>query len=174
MFEGRIFRVHVDEVAGPDGSRATREVVEHPGAVVVLPLRDDGRAVLLRQFRYAVGRELIEAPAGALRPGEEPEAAARRELAEETGYRARRLRPVAEVFASPGFCTERMYLFVAEGLEPGPRAPEDGEYLEPFAVDRREARALLAAGRVEDAKTMLLLLWWLGGFDRSWQPCGSS
>lgn len=160
--EARIFRVYVDEVEGPAG-RATRVVVDHPGAVAVLPLLDDGRAVLIRQFRYAIGRYLVEVPAGMLEAGEDPEAAARRELAEETGFRARRLRRLAAVYPTPGFCNERLVLFVADGLQPGRRSPEADEHLEPLVVTREEAGALVASGAIVDAKTLLALLWWLRG-----------
>lgn len=163
VFAGRIFRVYVDEVEGPRG-RATRELVDHPGAVAVLPLRDDGLAVLLRQYRHAAGRALLEIPAGRLEPGEDPEAAALRELKEETGYVARRLRRLACVYASPGFCNERLFLFVADGLSPGASSPEDDEHIvEAVPVTRAQAAHLVAAGAVEDAKTLIALLWWLLG-----------
>lgn len=155
-----ILDVYEDEVEGPHG-RARRVVVDHRGAVAVLPLLDADRAVLLRQWRYALGRELLEIPAGVLEPGEEPAAAARRELAEETGYRAGWLRPLVAVYPTPGFCTERIHLFVAGDLVPGPQAPERDEHLQPLVVTRQQVREWVAAGGVEDAKTLLALLWWL-------------
>lgn len=169
VFDGRVIRVFVDEVERPDGTRATREVVDHPGAVAVLPLKDERTAVLLRQYRHAVGGALLEIPAGRLEAGEQPLDAAQRELREETGFRARVLRPIASVYATPGFCNERVHLFLAQGLEEGESAPEEDEHLELVLVDADEARRLLQTGGVEDAKTLAALLWWLGpGTGGSW------
>src|SRR5207249_563268 len=111
---GRIIQVAVDELVRDDGRPYRRDVVLHPGAVVILPLLDGGRVVLLRNHRHAVGRELWEVPAGTLEPPEPPEACAARELTEETGYRARKWTKLSEFYPSPGVLSEKMYLFAAE------------------------------------------------------------
>lgn len=159
VFAGRRFRVVRLVERAADGSRHVREIVRHPGAVAIVPLLDDGRVCLLHNDRCGVGRELIELPAGTLEPGEEPLAAAERELAEETGYRAGRMELLAEFYTSPGILDERMYLYVATELTAGPAAPEPGERLRPSAVAWDEAMAMLRRGEIRDAKTLVGLLY---------------
>src|SRR5437764_3983068 len=120
-FRGKKIDLAVETTALPGGADLGREVVLHPGAVVILPLPDDGHVCLLRNYRFSVAETLLELPAGTLEPPETPEAAAARELAEETGYQARSWRKLAEFYASPGVMTERMYLFAARDLTPGPQ-----------------------------------------------------
>ncbi len=163
MFRGRRIAVRVERLADAAGREYVREVVEHPGAAVVLPVLADGRLVLVRQYRHAVGRFLLEAPAGTLSPGEEPEACARRELAEETGYRAGTLRPLAVVCPSPGVLTERLHLFLAEGLTAGPPEREPGEEMEVVVLPAGEVRGMARRGEIEDAKTLLCVLLAPGG-----------
>jgi ADP-ribose pyrophosphatase len=141
----------------PRGPRP-REVIRHPGAVTVLPLLADGRVCLIRNFRPAVDRELIELPAGTLEPNEPPIETARRELIEETGYRAERLEPLAEFLLSPGILDERMHLFAATGLSPGPPQREPGEQIENLLLPWDEALALVESRQIEDAKTIVGLL----------------
>lgn len=138
----------------------TKETVEHPGAVVILPLLDDGRVCLIRNRRVAVGETLIEIPAGTLEPGEDPALAAVRELEEETGYRAARWEKLLEFFVSPGILNERMHLFAARDLIPGDQALDAGEQIEPLLVPWDNAMALLRGGEIRDAKTIIALLWW--------------
>jgi ADP-ribose pyrophosphatase len=126
--------------------------------VVVVPLLDDGRVCLLRNFRLAVNASLIELPAGTLEPGERAEITAKRELAEETGYNAARLEPLAEMLMSPGILNERMHVFVATGLSAGAPAPEAGEEIETMLVTWNEALAMIDDGRIQDAKTIAALL----------------
>jgi len=121
---GRIIQDALDELTHEDGRPYRRDVVLHPGAVVILPLLDGERVVLLRNYRHAVGGTLWEVPAGTLEPPEPPEACAVRELIEETGYRAKKWRKLAEFYPSPGILSERMYLFAAEELTPGEMALE--------------------------------------------------
>lgn len=168
VFRGRLLELRVDRVRLPGGGHAEREVVHHPGAAAVLPIRQTGTdptVILLRQYRYAVGQALWEMPAGTLEPGEEPAACARRELREETGYLAGSLRPLGSIWTSPGFCDERVSLFVATELEPGEPDPEPGEVLEVEAVRLSSALDAVADGRIVDAKTTtsLLLTWRLLG-----------
>ena len=117
VFEGHIIQVELDEIALPNGRPAQREVVRHPGGVCVLALDQDGQVTLVRQYRYPMGEHIIELPAGKLDPGEEPSVAARRELEEETGLRAGKLTYLGYLLASPGFCDERLHMFLAQELE---------------------------------------------------------
>ena len=143
------------------GRRAhIRETVQHPGAVAILPLLDDGRVCLIRNFRTAVGQTLIELPAGTLEPPEAPEATARRELEEETGYRAETIEPLCQFFMSPGILNERMYVYLATGLTPGPTRLEEGEQIETWLVPWAEALAMADDGRIQDAKTLTALFWY--------------
>ena len=144
----------------PDGRTHTRESVQHPGAVVVLPLLEDGRVCLIRNYRSAVNRILIELPAGTLEPDEDPLQTATRELEEETGYRAGGVEPLCQFFMSPGVLNERMHLFLATDLTAGPARLEAGEQIEPWLVPWSEALAMADDGRIEDAKTLVALFWY--------------
>lgn len=144
----------------PDGAMHTREVARHPGAVTILPILDDGRVCLIRNYRVAVDQTLIELPAGTLEPGEAPATTAARELEEETGYRAAHVRELCEFFMSPGILSERMVLFLATGLTPGPARLEGGEQIEPCVMTWLEAMSLVERGEVRDAKTLVGLLWY--------------
>ncbi len=143
----------------PDGAIHVRETIHHPGAVTIVPLLADDRVVLIRNFRPAVGRTLIELPAGTLEAGEDPRRAAERELEEETGYRPGRIEPLCQFFMSPGILHERMHLFLATELASGPTRLDEGEQIEPLAVNWSEALAMARDGRIEDAKTLVGLLW---------------
>jgi ADP-ribose pyrophosphatase len=158
VYRGKRIQVAVDQVTLPDGRVVQRDVVQHPGAVAIVPLVDAGHVCLLRNRREIVGETLLEIPAGTLEPGEAPEPAARRELAEETGYQAARWRPVAEFYPSPGVLSERLHLFLAEDLTAGAPHPEPGEQLEPLVVPWGEALAWIRAGKIRDAKTLVGLL----------------
>jgi ADP-ribose pyrophosphatase len=160
LFQAQRFRVERVVQTSPDGSRHIREVVRHPGAVVILPLLDDGRLCLLRNYRVAVGQTLIELPAGTLEPGEDPSVTAERELAEETGYRAKRIEHLLTFCMSPGILDERMYLYVARSLEPGRTALEAGEDIHPLLCTWDEAIEMARAGRIADAKTLVALLYY--------------
>ena len=158
LFQGKRFRVERVMQTGADGTAHAREIVRHPGAVTILPLLDDGRVCLVENYRAAVGRRLLELPAGTLEPGEPPDETARRELAEETGYRAGRLQRLAEFYMSPGNLDERMVLYLATELTPGPMALDAGEDLRPRLLAWPEAMAMVREGRIEDAKSLVGLL----------------
>lgn len=166
IYQGRKIDLALQEVALSDGSTRELEVVEHPGAVALLPIVDADHLCLLRNRRYAVGATLIEVPAGTMVEGESPEATAARELTEETGHRAGRIVPMGSWWVSPGLFTERMHLFRCEELVAGDARPELDEALEPFVASWDEALAMVADGRIEDAKSMLAILlgqrWRLG------------
>jgi len=149
--------VRVDEVCA-DGSRRDREVIRHPGSVVVVPLLAADAVCLVEVVRVAVGRTLLELPAGTLDREETLAAAAARELAEETGYRAGRIAAAGSFWMSPGILRERMHLFVADELVPGPQALEPGEQIRTRTVAWREAVAMCLDGRIDDAKTIAGIL----------------
>lgn len=162
VFRGRLLEVRRDEVLLPDGRRSVREIVHHPGAVAILPLHRDGRVVLVRQFRYAVGRWLLEVPAGTREPGESPESCARRELEEETGYRAETLRELISFFVSPGWTDEELVVFVAEGLEWRGARPAADERVQVVELPPEEIRQAIRRKEIQDAKTLIALLAYFG------------
>lgn len=154
-FDGRLLKVDVVDVELPSGRRSVREIIRHPGAVAVLAETPDGRYVLVRQFRKAVERDLVEVVAGGLAPGESPAACAARELREETGYEAERLTPLGVIAAAPGYTEERLYVFHAM-LRPvaAPAQPEEDEDVEPVCVTYREMESLLDGDDLVDGKTI--------------------
>jgi ADP-ribose pyrophosphatase len=160
VFRCKKFQVAQETSAAPDGSQVKRHFVLHNGAVAILPLLDGDRVCLLRNRRPTVGEELWEIPAGTLEPGEEPDVAAVRELAEETGYRAERWRKLREFYPSPGVLSERMYLYVAEGLSPGEMKLEADEELVPQVVPWNDALTWAMDGTIRDAKTLVAILTW--------------
>ena len=139
------------------GQTVTRDVVVHPGAVTNLPVTDDGRVVLIRNYRFATDGELLELPAGTLEPGEPPERCALRELEEETGYRAGRLEPLCEFYTTPGICTERMWVFVATDLTKTRQNLQGHEEIRVDVIDGDEVRRMLCDGEIEDGKTVAAL-----------------
>jgi ADP-ribose pyrophosphatase len=157
IYRGRVVHLDVDRVVEPSGMEVEREIVRHPGAAVLLPVTADGRVILVRQFRYAVGETLLEVPAGTIDPGETPEETAGRELVEETGYHAGRLEKLAEFFPSPGILAERMHLFLATELEKREASPDADESLEIVELPWEQALALEPGKDVRDAKTLVAL-----------------
>lgn len=158
VYDGKVLALDVDEVEEPGGVRAVREVVRHRGSVAALPVRADGRVVLVRQYRYAVDADVWELPAGRLDPGETPEAGARRELVEEVGLRAGEMEPLVTFFTTPGFCDERIHVFRATALAEVPPEPEADERIEPAAFELAEALAMIRRGEVREGKTLVALL----------------
>jgi len=159
-YRGRRIQVEVDTRRDSRGAEVRRDVVVHPGAAVVLPLLEGDRVCLIRNQRITVGGELLEVPAGTLEPPAPPEACAARELAEETGYRAQRLRKLAEFYPSPGVLTEKMHLFVAEGLTLGEADLQAGEEIRRVEVPFAQALAWATDGTIQDGKTLVALLLW--------------
>lgn len=159
VFKGRLLDVRCDTVAMPDGRQATREYVVHPGAVAVVPMLDDGRLVMERQFRYPVGGVMLEFPAGKIDRGESVLACARRELTEETGYSAREWARAGITHNAMAYSTEIIEIWFARGLTPGPRQLDDGELIDLCLVSEAELDAAVARGNVTDAKTLAALLW---------------
>jgi ADP-ribose pyrophosphatase len=160
IFDGRIIQLKVDDVLLPNGKTAKREIVHHPGAVAVLPLTDDGKMIAVRQFRKPLELTIVEIPAGKLEKGEDPLACAKRELEEETGYRAERFEHLSSFYTSPGFADELLHLYVATGLQAGETRPDEDEFVEVLALTLDEAHELHRAGKIRDAKTVLALFAW--------------
>jgi len=171
---GSFLEVRRDDIALPDGSAATREYVVHPGAVAVVPLLDDGRLVLERQFRYPLGLVLLEFPAGKIDPGEPPFACAVRELREETGYSAREWARAGVIHNAPAYSTEGIEIWFARGLTPGAQRLDAGEFLELALMTEGQLDALAASGELTDVKTLIGLMWlqkWrAGSWPLTWQP----
>ncbi len=160
LFRGRVFTLKRDRMLEPGGVKTTREIIAHPGSVVVLPVLSDGRIVLIRQYRHAAGQYLWELVAGHKEPGENPLVGARRELLEETGYTARRVRELLRFFPSPGLLGERMDLFLAEGLTKGRAQPEDDERITQRIFTLREAMRWIRSGKIIDSKTISGILFY--------------
>ncbi|RJP31272.1 MAG: NUDIX hydrolase [Actinobacteria bacterium] len=154
VFEGKVIRVYLDRVRLPNGREAEREVVLHWGAVGMVALDEEDHVFLVRQFRHATGRDLVEIPAGKLAAGEDTLDCARRELMEEIGYSADRWEGLAVFFTSPGFSNETLHLYLARGLHRGKAAPEEDEFLEIMRVPLAEALSMIARGEIEDSKTI--------------------
>lgn len=174
VWQGAFLDVRCDLVRLPDGSNATREFILHPGAVMIVPLLDDGRLVLERQWRYPLGRAMIEFPAGKLDPGEAPLQCGVRELAEETGYRAAEWARAGILHNAIAYSNEGIEVWFARGLTLGPRRLDAGEFLDVFTLGADELDGLVAQGAVTDAKTLIGLLWlqnWRAGrWSLQWRP----
>src|SRR5438477_10726311 len=157
VFEGRVFSVTVDTVR--EGEQIyTREVVHHPGSAVILPAFDDGTIALVRQYRHPAVKYLLELPAGTLNDKERPEEGAARELEEELGSVAAKLEKLSEFFVSPGFCAEKMWLYLATDLTETARRPEDDEVIEVVRLPIKRALQMITDGEIEDAKTIIGLM----------------
>jgi ADP-ribose pyrophosphatase len=159
LSKGSFLEVRRDNVRLPDGSQATREFVVHPGAVAIVPILDDGRLVLERQFRYPVGKVLLEFPAGKIDPGEDTLACARRELLEETGYHARHWARAGVVHNAAAYSTEGIEIWFARGLSVGTQRLDVGEFLELCLLSEAELEQHAASGELTDVKTLIGLLW---------------
>jgi ADP-ribose pyrophosphatase len=161
LYTGKVFRLLRDTVIEPGGVRADRDIIVHPGSVVVLPILADGRVLLIRQYRHTVGGFLWELVAGRKEPDESPSLAARRELLEETGYTARRLRRLLHIIPTPGFVKEWMWIFAAEGLVEGAAQPEEDERITPRIFSLKQVDSMIRGGRLRDAKSIAGLLYYM-------------
>jgi len=174
LLRGHFLHVVRDRVELPGGAHATREFVVHPGAVMVVPLLDDGRVVLERQYRHPIGRVMIEFPAGKLDPGEDHLACARRELREETGYTAREWAFAGQLHPVISYATEFIDVWFARGLTAGERRLDDEEFLDVFAAEPQQLLAWCRDGSVTDAKTLVGALWLqnvlAGSWPLDWRP----
>lgn len=161
IYSGKILELKLDRVIEPGGVAANREVVLHRGSVVIVPHLSDGRLVLVRQYRYAVRRFLWELVAGGLERGETPPAAARRELLEETGYRARRVKLLCDFYSTPGITSERMFLLEARGLTKSKASPDPDERIQVGYFTLNQLAGMLRRKEIHDAKTLVGVLWLL-------------
>ena len=157
VYTSRVFSVDVERARFPDGREHEMAIVRHPPSVVLIPLRDDGRVVMIRQYRHALRRDLWELPAGSLDPGESPEGAAARECEEEIGLAPTRIERLCGLYPTPGYCDEEMIFFRLSGLRPpppdSPHQPDDDEDIQSRAMTIAEAKAMVARGEVVDLKT---------------------
>lgn len=158
IFSGKIIKVHRDIASLPDGGEAVREVVEHPGGVCIAAIDDKRRVFLVEQYRYPMGENTLELPAGKLDWGEEPGAAAVRELKEETGCTADKIEYAGVIYPSPGFSAEKLYMYIATDLKEGEQALDEDEFLALKRVPLAEAAAAALSNGYKDAKTVALLL----------------
>jgi ADP-ribose pyrophosphatase len=161
LYRGKVFQLQRDTVIEPGGVQAERDIIVHPGSVVVLPIFKDGRILLIRQYRHSVGEFLWELVAGRKEPKESPMAGARRELLEETGYTAKRMRKLMRVVPTPGFVNEWMWIFAAEGLTEGAAQPEEDEKITPRIFTLKQAEKMIERGTLRDAKSICGLLYYL-------------
>ena len=159
VYNGRKIRIEQRDVRVRDGAVHAHDLVVHPGAAVILPILDDGRALLIRNYRFAVEGELLELPAGTIDGTEPAIECARRELVEETGYSAAEMTPLVSFYSSPGFCNEVLHAFLATGLSAGETALEPGERIDPAPMELDEALAAIEEGRIRDGKTIATLLY---------------
>jgi len=170
VYDGKLLKVRSDSVRLPDGSTAEREWIEHPGAVAVLALTDAGELVMERQFRYGLGRDMIEVPAGKIDPGEDPLATAKRELAEETGYSAADWAHVATIHLAIGYSNEHIEIYLAKRLRQEKAKLDDEEFLEVFTLPLATALAWVREGKITDAKTVSCLFWAEKVIGGGWSP----
>jgi ADP-ribose pyrophosphatase len=161
IFSGRAVRLRVDTVQMPSGRQTTREVVEHSDCVGIVAIDDDDNVLLVKQYRQAIDKELLEIPAGGIDPGEDAEAAVRREMREETGFLPRRVARLGGFYSSPGFCTEYLHLYLALDLVSSPLHAEDTEIIKLVRVPASQIPELLSSGQICDAKSIVGLLTYL-------------
>jgi ADP-ribose pyrophosphatase len=155
IYEGKIINLRIDTVELPEKKYSKREIVEHPGGVGIVPVTEDNCVVLVKQYRKAINRIILEIPAGKLEVNEEPRETAIRELKEETGYEADELKYLLEFYTSPGFSNEKIYLFLASGLKEGLQELDDGEYCEIEKYDIEELFKMIHRGEIIDSKTII-------------------
>ena len=168
VYKGNFLNILRDTISLPGGHQATREYVVHPGAVVIIPLLDDGRLVLERQFRYPIGEVMIEFPAGKLEAGENPQYCGQRELLEETGYRAQHWAYAGKTHLAIAYSTEVLHIYFAKGLTLGERKLDEGESLDVMIATPAELLAMCGGGLITDAKTMACTLWLQNALSGAW------
>ena len=161
LYTGKVFRLQRDTVIEPGGVQVERDIIIHPGSVVVLPIFQDGRVLLIRQYRHSIGEFLWELVAGRKEPNESPAVGARRELLEETGYTAKRMRKLLRAIPTPGFVNEWMWIFAAEELTLGVAQPEEDEKIAPRKFTLKQVDSMIQRGTLHDAKSIVGLLYYM-------------
>lgn len=155
VFKGRVFELRVDEIEYASGNKGVRETAVHPGGAVVLPLKNDGKIIFVKQYRFPHDKFMIELPAGKLEPEEDPRVCAERELTEETGYTSKEIIKLGAICTTPGFCSEVLHIYLAKDLVPGNHNREEGEQgMEVHEYTIEEANRMIAAGEIVDSKTI--------------------
>lgn len=162
-FAGKLLKVKIDTVKLPNGKMSEREIINHPGAVGILPILADGSMVFVKQYRYPVGTVLYEIPAGKLDQGEDPVVCAARELSEETGYRATKLRHMTSIVTTPGFTDEIIHLYIATGLIQETQHTDEDEFIDIVAFSPEQVKKMVLEEDIFDAKTLALLLFYYIG-----------
>ncbi len=156
LYKGKVFDHQVDEIEYESGNKSIREIAIHPGGAVIVPIKDDGKIILVKQFRYPLQKTLIELPAGKLDKGEDPLKCAARELEEETGYKAKEIEKLGQIYTAPGYCTEILHIYSAKGLASGNHHREEGEQgMEILELSLDEIEKMIANGEITDAKTIV-------------------
>ncbi len=158
IFHGKVLHVTVDEVELPNGNTSLRELIHHPGGVCVLAMDEQENVLLVRQYRKAVEEALLEIPAGKREPGEDPMLGAARELEEETGFRAKELIPLGHFIPTPGYCDERIYIYLARELMPGTLHPDEDEFVQVEKYPLEELLSMVEKGELTDGKTAIALM----------------
>ncbi len=161
IYEGRAVKLRVDTLLKGKDEETTREIVEHANAIVVVPVDADGNILMVRQFRHAVGKDLLELPAGGIELGEDPAVAVAREMREETGFLPRNIKPLGGFYAAPGYVTEYLYLYVASDLIPSPLVAEDTDEIQVFPISKEKIPDMIAFGDIQDAKSIAGILRYL-------------
>jgi ADP-ribose pyrophosphatase len=155
IYSGKVFNIKVDQIEYNTGNKAIREVAEHPGGAVVVPVTDDGKIVMVTQHRFPVNEILLELPAGKLSKGENPKLCAVRELEEETGYKSDNVNKLGSIFTTPGYSTEKLWIYLAKDLKPGNHNREEGEFgMQVFELSLKEVEEKIYNGEIVDGKTI--------------------
>jgi ADP-ribose pyrophosphatase len=170
QYQGKVFNVRTDQVESPEGKLMSLDVVEHQGAVAMIPIDPQGRIILVEQYRHPAGTMLLELPAGTLEPEEDPSETAARECREEIGLAPGKLERLGGVFLAPGYSTEYLHFFLASELTPAPLAPDEDEDLKPHSMTIDEVLAAIDEGRIQDGKTLAGILLWQRHRQREAKP----
>jgi ADP-ribose pyrophosphatase len=157
IYQGRVFGLRVDQLSLPNGKSVELDIVEHPGAVTLVPVDDQGNLWFVRQYRHAGGVDLLELPAGSLEPGEPPEACALREVREEIGMAASHIEKIGDFYMAPGYSTEFVHIYLVTGLQPAPLPADEDEFLSVETIPIKQVFAMVAAGQFHDCKTLASL-----------------
>ncbi len=163
VFKGNILNLKVKKVKLPDNSQGSREIIEHSGGATIIPVTTDNNIIMVKQYRKAPEEILLELPAGKLEKGESPLECVKRELEEETGYRAHNIKKLFSFYTSPGYSNEILHLFIGEQLEFTSRNPDPGEFIERIIIKPEEIMDLIFDGKIKDSKTIIGLLYFLRG-----------
>jgi ADP-ribose pyrophosphatase len=161
IYSGHVIKLRLDEMTLPSGQIIKREIIEHSGAVAIVALDEDNNVLLVKQYRHAAGKALLEIPAGGIEPSEAPEATVRREMQEETGYLPAKVERLGGFYSAPGYATEYLHVFLASGLVPARLFAEDTDEIELIKVPLSRIKGMIAAGEIEDAKSIAGLLMYL-------------